>query len=89
MSGGTFDYDQFRIVQIYETIESYINKQGKETDYGGTYETFEPEVLKRLEDAIKFLKMAHVYAQRVDYLLAGDDGQEKFLERLESDLKKL
>lgn len=89
MSGGTFDYDQFRIVQIHETIESHISKQGTETGYGGTYETYEPEVLKRLEDAIKCLKMAYVYAQRVDYLLAGDDGQESFLERLESDLKKL
>ena len=56
MSGGTFDYDQFRIVQIHETIESYISKQGNETGYGGTYETFEPEVLKRLEDAINALK---------------------------------
>lgn len=89
MSGGTFDYDQFKIVLIHETIESYINKQGKETGYGGTYETFEPEVLKRLEDAIKCLKMAYVYAQRVDYLLAGDYGQEIFLKSLESDLLKL
>ena len=89
MSGGTYNYDQFRIVDIYETIESFIKKQGKKTVYGDTYETFEPEVLKRLEDAIKCLKMAYVYAQRVDYLLAGDDGDESFLERLESDLSKL
>jgi hypothetical protein len=89
MSGGTFQGDQYRIIDIHETIESYINKQGKETGYGSTYETFEPEVVKRLEDAVKCLKMAYVYAQRVDYLLAGDDGQETFLERLESDLSKL
>lgn len=89
MSGGTFHGGQYGIIDIHETIESYINKQGKETGYGGTYETFEPEVLKRLEDAVKCLKMAYIYAHRVDYLLAGDDGQETFLERLESDLSKL
>lgn len=89
MSGGTFQGGQYGIIDIHETIESYINKQGKETGYGGTYETYEPEVLKRLEDAVKCLKMAYVYAHRVDYLLAGDDGQETFLERLESDLLKL
>ena len=89
MSGGTFHGGQYGIIDIHETIESYINKQGKKSDYGDIYETFEPEVLKHLEDAIKCLKMAYVYAQRVDYLLAGDDGQETFLERLESDLSKL
>lgn len=89
MSGGTFQGDQYRIIDIRETIESYINKQGKKSDYGDIYETFEPEVLNRLEDAVKYLKMAYIYAHRVDYLLAGDDSQETFLERLEFDLSKL
>jgi hypothetical protein len=89
MSGGTFDGDQYRIIDIHETIESYINKQGKETGYGGTYETFEPEVLKRLEDAIECLKKAYVYAHRVDWFLAGDDGNETFLNRLNEELNEL
>lgn len=89
MSGGTFDYAQHNIINIYETIESYINKQGKETEYGHKYETFEPEVLKRLEDAIECLKKAYVYAHRVDYYLAGDYGSESFINTLDTELDKL
>jgi len=29
-----------------------------------------------------------VYAQRVDYLIAGDDGEESFLKRLKEELCK-
>ena len=89
MSGGTFDYYQHRIRDIYETIESYIELQGKKDEWGDEHQTFEPEVLKQLQDAIECLKKAYVYAHRVDWFLAGDDGEESFIERLKSDLSKL
>jgi hypothetical protein len=89
MSGGTFDYYQHRIRDIYETIQSYIDFQGKKNEWGDEYTTFEPEVLKCLQDAIECLKKAYVYAQRVDWFLDGDDGEESFIERLKSDLSKL
>lgn len=30
MSGGTFDYSQYRIRDIYESIQNILDKQGKE-----------------------------------------------------------
>lgn len=33
------------------------------------------------------LEIAQIYAQRIDYLLAGDDGEETFQERLDKELK--
>ena len=39
-----------------------------------------------MREAIKQLKIAAVYAQRVDWLLSGDDGEESFIERLEENL---
>jgi hypothetical protein len=89
MSGGTFSHMQHNIRDIYETIELHIEKQGKETEWGGKNFIFEPEVLKHLQDAIECLKKAYVYAHRVDWFLAGDDGEESFIERLKSDLSKL
>ena len=47
------------------------------------------EVIEKMKEAVKALKIAQVYAQRVDWLLSGDDGEESFLSRLEEDLKKL
>jgi hypothetical protein len=89
MSGGTFDYTQHNIRDIYETIQSHIDRQGTETEYGGEYPIFEQQVLKQLQDAIECLKKAYVYAQRVDWFLAGDDGNETFLKRLNEELNEL
>jgi len=47
------------------------------------------EVIEKMKEAVKALKIAQVYAQRVDWLLSGDDGEESFLSRLEEDLKKI
>jgi hypothetical protein len=47
------------------------------------------EVIEKMEEAVKVLKIAQVYAQRVDWLLSGDDGEESFLRRLDEDLDKL
>jgi hypothetical protein len=42
-----------------------------------------------MEEAVKVLKIAQVYAHRVDWFLCGDDGEESFLRRLDEDLEKL
>jgi hypothetical protein len=89
MSGGTFGYSQYSIKDIYETIEYHLEVQGTETEYGGENPIFEPEVLKHLQDAIECLKKAYVYAQRVDRFLAGDDGNENFILRLNEELNEL
>ena len=47
------------------------------------------EVIEKLKEAVIVLRKAAIYAQRVDWLLSGDDGEETFLERLKKDLDKL
>lgn len=47
------------------------------------------EVIERFKEAVTILRKAEIYAQRVDWLLSGDDGEESFLKRLEEDLNKL
>ena len=91
MSGGTFDYSQYRIIDIIETIQSHINRQGEKIDYkyGDEHPIFEPEVLKHMQDGIECLKKAYVYAQRIDRFLAGDDGNETFMWRLNEELNEL
>jgi hypothetical protein len=42
-----------------------------------------------MKEAVKALKIAQEYAQRVDWLLSGDDGEESFLSRLDENLKKI
>jgi hypothetical protein len=47
------------------------------------------EVIEKMKEGIEVLKRAQIYAQRIDWLLSGDDGEESFLRRLEEDLNEL
>lgn len=46
-------------------------------------------VIERMKEAVQALKIAQIYAQRVDWLLSGDDGEESFLTRLDKELENL
>ena len=104
MSGGTYDYEQYKIRMIHETIQSELDRMGtkkpkdelySDDDYYKDYPeqlvyyTYSDEVIKEFKNAIEVLKRAEVYAQRVDWLLAGDDGEETFLERLKEDIASI
>jgi len=104
MSGGHFDYKQYRINEIIDDIEFQLNRQGKEIPndelYGNNeyyekypeekfYITYPEEIQEKMKDAIKALKIAFVYAQRVDWFLSGDDGEENFIKRLLEDLNAI
>ena len=47
------------------------------------------EVIEKFKESLTILRQAAVYAQRIDWLLSGDDGEETFLERLEKELSEL
>ena len=97
MSGGRFDYAQYRIADIYTKIEDYVDGHPLDEEdercfledrwleededkyvrkhhhtmpnkYG-----FSKENIKEFKKGIELRKNAQVYAQRIDYLLSGDD----------------
>ena len=47
------------------------------------------ETIKEFKKGIELLKKAQVYAQRIDWLLSGDDGEDNFHLRLKEDLANL
>jgi len=108
MSGGAFDYNQYKIGYIADQIEEVIVKNGvektpedlkqegwRDPDWYEKYPEdkfhykYPDEVIEKMKEAVKSLKIAQEYAQRVDWLLSGDDGEESFLSRLEENLKKI
>ena len=50
---------------------------------------YEDKTIERFKEAVKVLRQAEVYAQRIDWLLSGDDDEKSFHKRLEEELKKL
>lgn len=92
MSGGHFDYDQYRIDQIAEDISQIIrNNKNEELDEWGSKKGyfFPDEVIEEFKKAVQILDTAYVYVQRIDYLLSGDDGEDSFHSRLEEELNSL
>ena len=109
MSGGAFQYNQYKIGQIAEDIQETIDKNGLKLDedlikenqkwYGKDYyerfpqdlynHKYSDNVIEKFKEAVDILKKAEIYAQRIDWLLSGDDGEESFFRRLEEDLKDI
>lgn len=89
MSGGHFNYDQYRIGQIADEIENIIaNNNSADMDEYGYPSAFDfnPEVIEKFKEALLVLREAEIYATRIDYLVSGDDGEDSFLGRLQSEL---
>jgi len=95
MSGGRFDYDQYKIGYISEQIEKEIENNGKPKERkdftweDDNYPEYKPETIERFKEAVRYLKLAQIYAHRVDWFLSGDDGEESFHKRLNEELKHL
>jgi len=89
MSGGHFNYDQYKIGQIADDIQLLIdtNDSTERDSYGDPLgRRYSPEIIQQFRDAIRALRRAHIYAQRIDWLVSGDDGPGSFVERLAEEL---
>ncbi len=108
MSGGHFEYNQYKIDQIADELEQLIEKNGRERtqeelneyrwradDWYEEYpedkfhHKYPDEVIEKFKEGLELLRKASIYAHRIDYLISGDDGEENFLTRLNSDLNNL
>ncbi|NCO32055.1 hypothetical protein GW891_04755 [bacterium] len=84
MSGGHFDYNQYKIEEIANEIQDIINNNGKNiiNSFGyDQYQNYPVEIINRFKLAVNTLRKAKAMVQRIDWLLSGDDGEESFLER--------
>ena len=92
MSGGHFNYKQDSLLDMVDDVRfAILINEGKERMSGGNNigNRFSPETINEFEKAVKALKLAYVYAQRIDWLLSGDDGEDSFHKRLQTQLKEL
>jgi len=78
MSGGHFNYEQRKISQIADDIDQLVR------DTKGN--NFSAETIAEFKKGSEILKQAYIYAQRIDWLISGDDSEDTFHERLNDDL---
>lgn len=90
MSGGHFEYNQYYVCDLAEEVERLIetnddeteNEWGERKGYG-----FPPEIIERFKEAAHTLRQAADMAQRVDWLVSGDDGEGSFLRRWNEEVR--
>lgn len=85
MSGGHFAYDQYRIGHICEEVKTMIaNNDSEEVNHYGDPigRGYSENTIARFKEAVYFLTVAEIYAQRIDWLVSGDDGEDSFHKRL-------
>jgi hypothetical protein len=84
MSGGHFDYQQYRIQDMIGEIEELINSNdNNEKDQFGDRlgRGYPPDIIQKFKESIPVLQKAAAMVQRIDWLVSGDDGEESFRER--------
>ena len=78
-----------------KTKEEMIDEGWRDPDWYEKYPEdkfhykYPDEVIEEFKKGLEILRQAEVYAQRIDWLVSGDDGEESFLERLKEDLNNL
>ena len=96
MSGGHFDYIQFRIEDVVDSILKEINTNEKKPDWiDDEYwikeckrKKWKSKTIREFRKAIKIIDMAKIYIHRIDWLICGDDDEEDFHKRLKEELKQ-
>ena len=112
MSGGHFDYYQWQIDEIANSIEDYIYGHSLEEEDIGYYiqnneieneekdyiiknkhtlpnrREYSEETIEEFKKGLDILRKAYIYAQRIDWLLSGDDDEKSFHKRLKEDFEK-
>lgn len=106
MSGGHFDYLQYRIREISDSIEEVIvknnveiednnheswdyDKNGELYPWAKYYYCFDNDIIEKFKEGYWKLREAQVFAQRIDWLLSGDDDEDSFRKRLKEDIEEL
>lgn len=105
MSGGEFQYKQYEISSIADTLEVILLRQGKDIvpdddnyiseEYYKKYpnESTNPIFSENVQNvfrlAILNLRVAFAFTHRIDYFMSGDDSEDSFLNRLNEDLEEV
>lgn len=88
MSGGSIgDYGYWKLDYVIEDIEDVVSNNNLRDEYGYATE-YSEETIKRIEEGLLAIKKARIFAQRIDWLVSGDDSEKSFHKRLEVELNE-
>jgi len=86
MSGGSFDYNCFKISQFAEELKNRIDENDHEDEYGYYTSRFNKKTISELTRCQKIIELAGKLAHDIEWLYSGDIGEETFMKRLDETL---
>jgi hypothetical protein len=92
MSGGHFEYQQYRLHDIASQIKELIASNDDESlnEWGDRRgRGYSVETIEKFKITIDTLEKAAIMAQRVDWLVSNDDGEDSFHRRWNEELEEL
>lgn len=92
MSGGHWDYIQYRFQDIADDLDRLIEQNSSEelNEWGDTVgRHYSPKTVEKLKTTAKHVRETAIMLQRTDYLLEGDDNEESFHKRWNEELEEL
>lgn len=89
--------------QIYQSASAFMNDTGEDEQipilysithcvydrypYDADVLEFTDQTIETMKEAYRQIRIAEIYAQRVDWMMSGDDSEETFQERLREELE--
>lgn len=92
MSGGYFNYLQYRVEDIALDIDDLIetNDSIEKDEYNQEIGRHYPaDIIAKFDETRKTLRLAGAMAHRIDWLVSGDDGEDSFRERWGKEIEPL
>lgn len=89
MSGGHFDYSEYRLDNIITELQEIIEGDRATLCYSDQPVCYSPETIASFKQAIQSIKIAKIMIGRISNLLEGDDGEENYHIRLKEELSKV
>ena len=85
--GFTCELSENNIIVCREVeVEEYEKDENGDDQY---FPDYTEETIAEFRKGVEILKKAEIYAQRIDWLISGDDAEESFHKRLREDLSKV
>ena len=92
MSGGEFDYEQYRINNAASRLEEIIAQQNNahlNINEEWCIPKYSSKTIDQFKIALGLLRKSAIYLHRIDWLVSADDGEDTFHQRLIEDLTNL
>lgn len=88
MSGGHFEYKQYEMSRVADEIETLIQNNNKQDEWGYTT-NFNTETPDKFAEAVKQMRLASAMVHRIDWLVSGDDGEDSFHKKWDEEKQRL